>query len=1333
MDIIDSDQEPAQSDEANPLVVGVGSSAGGLEALSLFLEHIEERHHIVIVIAQHLSPQHQSLLSDLLGRTTEMEVAEVTNGMAYEPGHVYVTPPNHDIEIRDNRLVLSPPHLARGPKPSVDMFFESLARECGTRCMGIVLSGTGSDGTRGVKAIKAMGGSIIVQEPSSAKYDGMPNTAIRTGCADLVLKPEQMIEAIVTIEGAKDRINTDDDSLIDDVLMHIRQYTHINFLEYKRGTIRRRIDARMAAERKFTLAEYSRFIRGNAEEAHKLQRDILISVTNFFRDAEAFDVLKAQISKQLDDHNGEKGTYRVWVPGCATGEEAYSLAMILADIRATLKVQIFATDLDESALDEARKGLYTEAAVQDVPRHMLDRHFEDVGHGFQIKRQIRDMIVFANHNLTQDPPFLHLDLVSCRNLLIYFQPELQKRALRNFHHSLDENGLLFLGKSEHIGNEKPSLFSELNRQHRVFEVRSNIPAVIEPTLSVRTELKPKRSETKPPELVENDYLREALMTEFVPPAVLVDKSHAVIKSVGNVRRYLSLGPGNPDFSILGLVPERLSLNLRTLLYRAEKEDGTLQGQEEKLVVEGEPVSVRLDVRALMQKSEKTFLVTFHESPGHGDEERSTSEQSSDYVTSLETELDSVKMHLQTVIEELETSNEELQSLNEELQSSNEELQASNEELQASNEEMESSNEELQSTNEELLTVNAELEQKSTILQAALTDIDNIQNSGGEPLAVVDSNLHVRRINEWMTEEFGIPNQVIGQPLRLLDLNVGISDLTERIYTVMATEQTYIREITQNGKHYRLKIRPYYEDSKVDGAVLIFHDISELTAAFSALETSETQFRHLIEGSSQGVLIRNGGKVLFANESFGGIFGLKDDREVYGLNDCMSLFVTKDGSAALEESFAKSSKLESTQIECVSADHKRLTLMVTQRPVKWHGEDAKQMVILDVTEQVNAETHLRNAQRVELLGQLTGGVAHDFNNLMAVVQGYADLIRLQEKDHTASAESILMAVQRGKELVDRLLSYARKQKLKPVVTELNSWLRSEAPLLQRALGTDWFIELDLVAKDLTCFVDVGELETSILNLLLNARDAMKDGGTIRIETFIDEIKVEDRDVDNLEAGRYVRLSIIDSGSGMSEETKLRAFEPFYTTKPVGEGSGLGLASVFGFARQSGGDAAIESTSGFGTRISLWLPSTTSEFVDNRSQKISATQSISGGEPQKMKGTVLGIDDDAAVNKMVENLCRQLDLNVLTALNASEALNIVELNQLDVVLSDVSLGEAVSGIELLEQILKVQPQLKVVVMSGLQNQPAEVSERGYEYLGKPFRFNQLADALSNVLVS
>jgi two-component system CheB/CheR fusion protein len=895
-------------------IVGVGASAGGLEAFSGLLRDLPLDTGMAFVLVQHLDPQHESALTQLLGRATSMPVREVTNNLRVEANHVYVIPPNTNLSIAQGVLQLQPRSETRAPQRSIDFFFESLAEDQRERAIGVILSGTASDGTLGLEAIKTEGGITFVQD-ESARYDSMPRSAIAAGCVDFVLPPEGIAKELARIarhssvagvaadaafpedDGAFATADEDDDMPLpsggrggprtaaararseaatskpglDDfekVLLLLRNHSGLDFSLYKPTTVQRRIARRMVLSKQDSLAGYVDVLRGNGKELDALYSDVLISVTSFFRNPDAFEALKDEVFPRLLTRRSDD-PLRVWVFGCSTGQEAYSIAMTFAECAEIAprmrKLQVFATDLNETLLDKARHGLYNKSIANEVSPERLRRFFVEEQGGYRVCKTLREMVVFARQSLIADPPFSRIDLISCRNLLIYLEPSLQKKALLTFHYALKPGGFLFLGASESIAGFT-ELFAPLDRKHRIYarraaptpafhllprKERSDPGPRIRPLQTGRAPPR-EQSETAGGFRAELSAQREAdriTVNQFAPPGVLVNAELQVLQFRGATGAYLEPPAGRANFDVLKMAREGLMLALRTAIDRASKANRTARKENVRVRQNGGTRMVNVEVIPLKNLRERCFLILFEDAgksarataraPG-GKHKTALAEVRAEpaRVAALEGELAETRDYLQSIQDQHESTNEDLQAANEEVQSANEELQSINEELETSKEELESANEELVTLNEELANRNAELNRLNS-------DLTNLQASTRLAILLLGRDLTIRRFSPQAESQFDLLVTDLGRPVAHLghrlvfpttDGGEDPADLESLVADVVSSMHEREREVRdQQGRWYLLRVRPYLNaDDKIDGAVLVLVDIDALKRSAQAI-------------------------------------------------------------------------------------------------------------------------------------------------------------------------------------------------------------------------------------------------------------------------------------------------------------------------------------------------------------------------------------------------------------------------------------------------------------------------------------------------------------------
>jgi two-component system CheB/CheR fusion protein len=836
--------EPAKASQSCP-IVGIGGSAGGFEAAMDLLRHLSPKTGMAFVIVQHLDPHHGSRLPNLLGKATSMPVAEVTGTITPQPNSVYVQPPNKCVIAKNGKLTL----VSRTERLNVaiDHFFESLAEEYGSRGIGVVLSGTGSDGTAGLRAIKAAGGLTFAQTEESAKFDAMPRSAIRSGFVDVVLPPDAIAREIRRIadhpylrrplidaeEAEKEAYRQADD--LGRVFLSLKKQIGVDFSGYKESTLIRRIHRRMALHRIDTLKRYALYLRGNKKEIEALFDDLLINVTRFFRDEKVFRALKKRFLPALLKRRSKarQRELRVWIPGCATGEEVYSLAICILEVLggqvSKWRIQIFGTDLSESVVEHARLGIYSSVIEKDVSKARLKRFFVKRDGGYQIHRNVRDICTFARQNIAADPPFSRLDVISCRNVLIYLSPELHKRCIPQFHYAINPSGLLILGPAESVGLYD-KLFKLVDKKNKIYtKEAATAPRPVEFIPQRGLELA--RFGARPASIGLNfdaDLLKVAdriILNTYAPAAVVVDDKMQVHQFRGRTDRFLEHMPGPATFNLTQLARTNLVPDLRATIRRSIKTGKPARTERAKVTLRGKNYEINIQVVPFkIPPGDKSwFLVIFDETTSRSKPERLLQPLGKAgvqrEVTELRRELAVSKESLQATIEEQEATNEELKA-------SNEEVESSNEELQSTNEELETAKEELQSTNEELTTLNEELSNRNLEMMELTNELNNLLASTQMPIVMVDNALTVRRATPAARGAFNILPTDIGRPLSELRPNIDVPDMEKILLEVIETLGTRERRVTdKEGRHYSLRVRPYRTtNNKIDGAVITLVDI-----------------------------------------------------------------------------------------------------------------------------------------------------------------------------------------------------------------------------------------------------------------------------------------------------------------------------------------------------------------------------------------------------------------------------------------------------------------------------------------------------------------------------
>lgn len=831
-------------------VVGLGASAGGVGALRTFFQHTPTDTGLAFVVILHLSPEHESHLSDVLQQVTKMPMRQVDTTVPIEPNHVYLISPAKHLSMADGHLSLSEPEQPLGARVAIDIFFRTLASNQGRNAVAVVLSGAGSDGSLGLTRVKEEGGLTIAQDPTEAEYDSMPRSAIATGQVDIVLPVAQIPRQILSYYEQAERIRLPsvaskgdaDNDAMRELFVLLRVRTGHDFANYKRATMLRRISRRLQVNGVTDLPAYLQFLRERPAEIQALLRDLLISVTNFFRDREAFEALDAILpqifaAKRPGDH------IRAWVPACATGEEAYSVAILLREHAARFEqppaIQVFATDIDEEAIAVAREGVYSDNIVADVSHERLRRFFTEEQGRYRVKKEIRDIVLFAPHNLLRDPPFSRLDLVTCRNLLIYLEREVQERVLELFHFVLYPNGKLMLGASE-SADGMPGLFTVIDKKHRIYNRRTvTRMAPMLPAMPLAGQDRPRQqvSSSSSPQVTSFTELHQRLVESYGPPSVIIDDSYAIVHLSGQVARFLQFSPGEPSYNLLKVVHPDLRLELRTALFRAAQQNTPITISHVRMHSDQGTRMVNLLVHPVQEPiGAQGFLLVLFNEIGPADDQAARGQDASmePMVRQLDEELQRMREQLRLTIEQYETSTEELKA-------SNEELQAMNEELRSTSEELETSKEELQSVNEELITVNQELKNKVDEITRVNSDLQNLMAASDIGTIFLDRDLRVTRYTPHVEGLFNLIPTDINRPLAHVTHDLQYDKLLADAARVLDKLVPLEREVAhRDGRWFLMRLLPYRTiEDRIDGVIVTFVDITARKQAEEQLRQAHT--------------------------------------------------------------------------------------------------------------------------------------------------------------------------------------------------------------------------------------------------------------------------------------------------------------------------------------------------------------------------------------------------------------------------------------------------------------------------------------------------------------
>jgi two-component system CheB/CheR fusion protein len=1208
-------------------IVGVGASAGGLEAFTAFLKPLPPDSGMAFVLIQHLDPKQHSQLTDLLSKASRMPVLEVSADTVVKADHVYVISPGVSLTMSNGRLHAEPREPGRNLP--IDLFLRSLAHDRSSNAIGIVLSGTASDGTLGLKAIKAEGGITFAQEPSSAKFDGMPSSAIAAGVADFVLSPAEIAKRVVRLAQhpyvarkpeQRDDAARETEFELNRIFHLLRTATGNDFTHYKPPTVRRRIQRRMVLHGSEKLGDYVTYLQENPAEVRALEDDLLICVTSFFREPKAFEALTNKVFPNILESRSAEEPIRIWVPGCATGEEAYSIAICLTEVLerpgANVPIQIFATDVSEAALEKARAGTYGVAALGDLSPARLKRFFTKTNGAYQIQKSIRETCIFAKQNITKDPPFHNLDLISCCNVLIYFGSVLQRKALSIFHYALKPGGLLMLGPSEGV-SALPGAFSPQDKKIKLYSKQpGSYPVSVQVTASEPFAARALGSETTGENAKAALDVQKAaermLLALYAPAGVIVDDALNVVHVRGDTGPYLQLAPGEPTYNLLRMAREGLVVGLRTAFVKARQKKAAIT-QPVQVRHNGQFKDINLKVLPIngpVRGGALHFMVLFEDvaptaAPGSirpegqatGDAKpaKTTEARSARENTRLKQELAATREYLQSIIEEQEASTEELKS--------------ANEEAQASNEELETAKEELQSANEELNTVNDELRTRNVALMEVNNDLSNLMTSTTVPLVMVGRDLKIRRFTQAIEPMLNLIDSDIGRSISDLKPNIDVPDLAELLRSVVNGASPGVREIHgPEDRWYSVQTLPYRTDNKIDGALLVLLDIDAVRHGRDYAEAVVQTTRQPL------VILGKDLKVRTANAAFYETFKVSKDetenRFIYDLgNRQWNIPKLRE---ALEKILPEAGGFTDLEVEHEFEGIGPKTMLLSGREIRQPAPYGQTILLAieDITERMERqridvqkneqalaserksrelEAELARVVRALTVGELAVSIAHEVNQPLAgvVTNAEAGLRWLGGKTpniHEAQ-ESLALIVRDGNRASDVI--HGIREFLKKDDQELTAFDINEA--VQEALA---FTDAELRKSEIAPRVELSRelplvrgnrirLQQVILNLIMNGRDA-----TVSTREGSRELLLTSQKSPMPGGHPGVLVTVRDCGIGMNPQDLDRMFDAFFTTKP--EGMGMGLAISRSIIEAHGGRIWATPNDGPGLTVQFSLP-------------------------------------------------------------------------------------------------------------------------------------------------
>jgi two-component system, chemotaxis family, CheB/CheR fusion protein len=1345
-----SASSPEQPTESNFPIVGVAASAGGLEAFTQMLGHLPVDTGMAFVLIQHLSPDHQSLLSEILARVTKMVVREAQNGMRIEPNQVYVIPPNVKMVLEDGVLRLLPREKIFGKYMPGDAFLTSLAVDSlserqgqrGHQAIAVVLSGGDGDGALGLTAIKAAGGVTFAQGENTAKFDSMPNAAVATGNVDFVLTPEKIAQELVKLSQnplwvnpepliSPDRTTTPPDALIT-IFLLLKSATGVDFSHYKPKTIDRRIQRRLLLCKRENLADYATYLQEHPAEVKALYEEILIHVTSFFRDPEAFELLKSRVFPMIVQNKSAEFPVRIWIAGCSTGEEVYSIAICLLEFLEDLvtppSIQIFATDISELSIDKARAGVYTENQMGDVSPERRRRFFYPVEGGYHISKAVRELCVFARQDLSSDPPFSNVDLISCRNVLIYLGESLQQRIMPIFHYSLNSTGFLLLGTSESTG-KYADLFTVVDKKHRIYSKNYTAnhstfaftPSSY-PVLPSVTNIKPNSSRRRsiPAATEEFDLQQKVdrlIVDRYTPVGVVIDDKMQVLQLRGEIDRYLKLVSGAANLNLFNLVRSGLLIELRAAISQAQQQNSPVT--KNGLCLEESDRSSLFNLQVIPfnipTTQERRLLILFEDAPifsaAHppqivpvGDLARENMRIGQELTSAIQ-ERTATQEYLRAVIQEQEYSNQDLKVANEEILSSNEELQSTNEEL-------ETAKEEIQATNEELTTTNEELRRRNTELYRVNNDLTNLLASINIPILMLTNDLRIRRFTPMAQYLFNFIPTDTGRPLSDIRTNLNIPDLEQLILEVLETLSVKELEVqTQAGYWYTLRIRPYRTtENQIDGVVLVLLDIDALKRSTATIEAARNYAEAIVATVQVPLLVLEADfRVNTANRAFCETF------QVSQLETARStIFELGNGQwnipglrSILEDIITNNHSLQNFEVAHLFEKIGQKTMRITGWKIIEGGDTPRILLsIEDITQQKQFE-----AERAHLLSQeqlarqeaetanrakddFLSNLSHELRNPLTAIIGWAQLIQSHKLDAARidrGLEVIYHSAKAQSQLIEDMLDLSRiasgklhlnLQRL-DLVSAINVAI-SAAELAAKAKS----IQIGANLNSTIVRGDIDKLGQVLWNLLTNAIKFTPAGG--RVEITLTTVQT------------FAQIRVSDTGQGIGTELLLHIFDRFHqgdaTSSKSSHGLGLGLSIVRHIVELHHGTVRAESAGeGQGTTLIVQLPlDITPDLVpiatDSTALRRAYAFETTTQEIPSLAGLrILVVDDERDILDLIEYILENAGaaVTIVTSAKAALAALVASQGAYDALLADIGMPEE-DGFALIRQVRALEPQ-------------------------------------------
>jgi two-component system, chemotaxis family, CheB/CheR fusion protein len=1337
-------------------VVGVGASAGGLEAFKLLLSRVPRNSGLAIVFVQHLDPKHHSNLDEILARVSPIPVQRAADGTEIEPNRLYVIAPDSELQIVGSVLRTRPRNSRTlSPHMPIDRFMQSLAKECGSRAIGVILSGAGTDGGVGLEAVKAAGGVTFAQDPATARFDGMPRAAIERGSVDFVLPTEAIAEALTRLgrhpyivgAAAAGAIHlAAENERFAPILSLLHDATDVNFGLYRESTIQRRIVRRLALRNLASIEDYRKQLENDPGELAALQKDLLLGVTQFFRDPESFERLKSLVFPRLIEVRANDDPIRIWAPGCATGEEAYSIAIsfdeYLRETGRACPVQIFATDISESAIQKARRGKYDETIVADVGEERIGRYFVKVNDEYQVIRTIRELCVFSRHDLMQDPPFSRLDLISCRNVLIFFGG-VRKNVIALFHYALKTGGFLVLGPAE---KESSPLFSVVpaapniytgnemaRRPLTPYAAQSNwVAGTARPDMRV-----PFKTDADGADLVKET--ERALLARYVGTGIVVDETLEVLEIVGRMPPCLRLTAGKASLNLLRLIPDtRLFLEVEMLVREVQASGAAAGRYGVPYQAEGAGGELNLEAIPLRSMAGRALLVVFEpvEKASQGGWGADADPRDAE-IARLKQDVADAHARVLSIVEGHRSAADEELSATEEVISANEELLSLNEELQTAKKELQSSHDELAATNAQLIGANAALTE-------ARDSAMLIVEAAPAPLLVLDIDLRIKRANSAFCRAFKMStHDAEGQFLYSAAKGCWdipeVRDMLERILPEHESVQDFeIRhEFPGVGAKFLL-----LSARQLDGLQILFgiEDITERERRTGAmLVESEGRFRTMADAAPVMIWVSGDEMTrIFFNKAWLAFTGRTVDQELR--SGWTEGVYPGDLHAFLNTCLASmhSHRAFQTEYRLRRADGEYRWVLENGVP-RFQGDGAFAGYIgscLDITSFKKMQEESLAKQKLESVGTLANGIAHDFNNLLGGILAQSELGLAQAANGSMPEEELrnIRAVAiRGGEIARQLMVYAGQESAIPEEVDVSAIVGDMLELLKVSLPKSAALEPHL-GKDLPSVrASAAQVRQIVLNLVTNASEAIGDHpGVIRVSTrrqpggWGSPVGGKER---SSEPG-YVQLDVSDTGQGIPVVLQSKVFDPFFTTKSAGHG--LGLAVVQGLVRSLHGEIRLSSQPGKGTTFQILLPVSETPAAPSQAPMAAPREAA----PEAGKGTILVVEDEEGLRAAVSKTIRKAGLSAIEASDGSTAMDTIRNHgsRIDLLFLDFTLPGN-SSREVFEEAQHIRPKTAIIVTSAYEEKTIAMSwgVRIEHFLRKPYRLGDLMALVREILSS